>query len=193
MVLLRGRHDSQQFVFSICVRCVCDVFSLIPPQVETSGLRVAPRRVPIPESIERAEHPWVDMMRPRSGSNVDWCIVLVEMRKHTQEQILACVRVGHTLEGGNALQTICQFNQGPTSRGAQKRAFDEVAAVVVRVFKEHSALDWRSGQMDDTAMAKVCAVGNEDMIRLLIDVGASAHPLGYSNLIPRPSVCFQDT
>ena len=194
MVLLRGRHDSQQFVFSICVRCVCDVFSFILPQVDRTGMRVdRRRRVPIPESIQRCQYAWVDMMRPRSGRNVDWCRVFPELRNATEEEILACVPLGHLLAGGNALHTICQFNQGPTSPGGQKRAYDEAAAVIVRVYKEHSALDWRSGQKDDTAMAKACAVGNEDMIRLLIPAGASAHPLGYSNLIPRPSVCFQDT
>ena len=193
MVLLRGRHDSRQFVFSICVRCVCVVFSFVLPQVERTGMRVDRlRREPIPESIQRFQYVWVDWMRPSDGLNVDWLRVIPQLLSATDAELLACVPINHNLEGGNALHTICQFNQCPSSPGAQRQAYDEAAAVLVRVYRHYNALDWRSGRKDDTAMAKACAVGNESMIKLLIQAGASAHPLGYSNLIPRPSVCFQE-
>ena len=131
-------------------------------------------------------------MKPSPGLNVDWCKVIGVLRLASDADILACAPKDHSAAGANGLQTICLFNEGPKYNGPQKEAFTEAAAVIVRVYKAYHALNWRSGRKDDTAMAKACASGNEYMVKLLIEAGASAHPLGYSNLIPRPSVCFQE-
>ena len=60
----------------------------------------------------------------------------------------------------------------------------DVTTLAIGVFKRHDALDWRGCQNNDTALAKACSSGNDLLVRLLVEAGASAPPLGYSNGSP---------
>ena len=111
----------------------------------------------------------------------------------SERDLLMCEGGDSRRPGSNLLHTLCQFNTGPVyvdQVTTELGLYEDVAKQAIAVYKKHGALDWRGGAHDDTALAKACGAGNERMVRWMVTAGASAHPLGYSN-IPHTSFCFE--
>ena len=138
---------------------------------------------PIPASILRGTLEMCNWMRP-SKRGCDWIRIRDVFQVTGEDNLLMCEAEGSSHAGSNILHVLCQFNLVPEiidKVTTEVQAAMDVITTTIEVYKRNHALDWRAGGNDDTALAKACGSANERMVRLLIEAGACAHPLGYSN------------
>ena len=129
-------------------------------------------------------------MRPNTNTGNDWRKIHQEWTFATDAELLTCEETDARFPNTNILHLACQFNTTPQSGPlvtTDLTLYREVVTGLVAVYKKHDALDWRGCQNNDTALAKACSSGNDLLVRLLVEAGASAPPLGYSN--GSPPVC----